>query len=137
MKASGQKSPEYWKTVVKPFIETVWPKTAEKHTPEIAGHFAEICVRSRADFPDAFGCLKAWLKPVRWASFIIEDLIEKNIHAHFPTESLSFVTLISKGQSYWRENSELQLYLDNLLKVAPTLSETAEYRKLRELLSNN
>ncbi len=125
---------DFWKNRVKPYFESIWPKQKKLTSgDEISDNFAELCLQTNEQFPDAYDMIGSWLKRTNSCGSVIRHLRKSGLCSKFPDESLKFLgnlvnDNLSHGSSYLEE-SLIEIEKSNAL-----LKENREFKRLTELV---
>ncbi|SOZ17278.1 anti-phage defense-associated sirtuin Dsr1 [Cupriavidus taiwanensis] len=132
IESSGEKRGDYWRDVIKPYIGGLWPKDAAFGTEKISRYFAELCIATGVEFPDALKTLRRWLLPVgNWAWVLKKAIAAGNINK-FPREYLELVASIVRAADPMGRDV-LPDFLAALLQAVPALRDAPDYRRLARL----
>lgn len=132
MEGSGDKAEVLWKETVQPFIETIWPKDADRKSDHISGQFAEICIAADSEFETAVQALLPYFEQTTWPDIILDKLTEKNLHRRFPKVSLDLIYRVVGEQPEYRARS-LEEVLQQIGDEDSRLKQRREFRRLREI----
>jgi hypothetical protein len=133
LEGAGEQREAYWHNRVLPYFKFIWPKSVDVITPAISESFARLCIEAREAFPEAFGQLKHWLKPVNHPDYLIDRLSESTIPRQFPTETLMFLNSIIGDDAQWLPQ-ELGQCLEEIKRANLKLVSDERYTRLNNLL---
>jgi hypothetical protein len=128
--SSGQRE-EYWKNRIRPFWQSIWPKSNDLVTETIASLVAKLCITNPEEFPIALFTLIDWLRPIEHPDFIVHKLYESGLPDRFPNESFRFLSTIIDHKS--KGARELTQCLDVIARVSPSLKQNSEFNRLRAI----
>ena len=95
LRGAADRRKEFWEFRVAPYLKSIWPKITPPMTPGNSRHFAQLCIVSNENFPEALDLLKNWLKPINHSGeYLIYELDKSNICQSHPIEALQFLHLI-------------------------------------------
>lgn len=134
IEAIGEKRAEYWREVVEPYIQRLWPKDAAFGTEKISRHFAEVCIATGTEFPNALKTLRRWLAPVRSWAWVLKKAIAAGNISQFPHEYLDLVAAIVQAPDPMARR-ELHDVLGAIVQADPALRSSPEFHRL-ERISN-
>jgi len=132
MDGAGEKSDVLWRESICPFILEIWPKSADRKSGQISGHFAEICIAAGKAFPDAVTTLLHYFEPIQWPTIILDKLVEKQLQHKFPKEALEMIERIIAGEPDFVPRS-IGRFLEDLGQAAPNLKRTRKFQRLKNL----
>jgi hypothetical protein len=129
--AAGETRHEYWVNRTWPYIRNVWPKSTDKHSPEVAAAFARICVAAGSAFDQAFEQLKDWLIKEDYPGLIVAELKASGQCTKFPETALRLLAAVVGGK--WPPTA-LAECMEQVRNAKPSLSASPEYVYLESLL---
>src|SRR5690606_19756258 len=129
LEGAGNQRADYWANRVAPYLRSIWPKTREHTSPNIAESLGRLCVAAQDAFPEAFTMLRAWLQPPAHPGFLVHQLHEADLCRQFPQPSLDFLDLVIGEQAQWPPG-DLGACLEQIRNVDPALENDARYERL-------
>ena len=129
LEGAGNQRADYWANRVAPYLRSIWPKTREHTSPNIAESLERLCVAAQDAFPEAFTMLRAWLQPPAHPDFLVHQLHEADLCRQFPQASLDFLDLVIGEQAQWPPG-DLGACLEQIRNVDPALENDARYERL-------
>jgi hypothetical protein len=130
---AGDESAEYWTNRVSSYLRTIWPRTRNNISAEIAESLGRLCVAAQDGFPDALELLRAWLQPASHPDFLVHRLHEAGLCGKFPKQALDFLNLMISDEIRWLPN-DFDACLEAIQTTAPELQADPRFRRLAELL---
>ena len=127
--SAGEKRVEYWKNRIRPYIEEIWPKSADVATRPIANSFARLCMNANDAFPDAVKLLKPWLSAATQSDVTIHEFRKTDLAKRFPENSLVFLDTILSERSFLLVE-DLKSTLTTIREVRPNLETDPRYERL-------
>jgi len=125
---AGEQREEYWKNRIQPFWKTIWPKSNEVASDNIASTLAGLCIAARGEFSSALTELVDWLRPVAHPDFVVDQLAASGLAKRFPEDALRFLDALIDDQ-IWAP-SKLQQCLDEIAEAMPALKQDSGYIRL-------
>jgi len=92
---------EYWQNRVKPYLNSVWPKSQIRVSATISQKLSQLVIASGAAFPDALKALRGWLLAAEHPQYTLRLLSDAQLCDEFPQDALTFLGLIIPGQPIW------------------------------------
>jgi hypothetical protein len=132
MEGAGDKAEALWQETVRPLIEKIWPKGADRRSDQISGHFAAVSIAANDEFPNAVEVLRPYFQPTSWTTILLGNLSEKHLHQRFPREALD-LTYRVVGESPRYPPRELDEILRQIGEANPKLKQLNMFKKLRAL----
>lgn len=129
IEGAADQSEEYWRNRLQPFWQLIWPKSRDLINPRIAESLARLAIAARGEFPSAFNAVKAWLRPIENADYIVHLLHESGLCGRFPAETLLLLDAVIADQPW--VPPELEQSLDEIGQTAPSLARDTKYQRLR------
>lgn len=129
LEGAGEQKEAYWENRLAPFWQSVWPKSANLASKNIAASFARLCVAAGTKFPDAFATLRSWLQPLTHPFRIFKLLKDSGICQRHPREALRLLVAIVDNHTYVPK--ELGQCLDQIVLELPDLGRDRDYQCLR------
>ena len=133
LEGAGEQRNAYWHNRVLPYFKSIWPKSVDVITPAISESFARLCVEAKEAFPEAFGQLKHWLKPVNHPDYLIDRLLESTFCREYPSDALEFLNAIIGNDAQWLPQELLQC-LEEIQNANKMLAKDERYIRLDDLL---
>jgi len=133
LKGAGDKRADYWKNRIVPYFDSIWPKTKDKTSSDIAVCFGRLCLATGESFPEAFNKLKHWLKPLTYPFSLIEDLRTSDLCRQFPEVSLEFLDWVLDEKGRYPARG-LDGCLKQVLETNPDLKNNKIYKRLANYL---
>lgn len=129
LEGAGDQRADYWTNRVAPYLRSIWPKTREHTSSNIAEDLGHLCVAAREAFPEAFSMLRAWLQPPPHPDFLVNHLYKADLCPQFPQLSLDFLDLVIGEQSQWPP-SNLLACLEQIRNADSAMESDARYERL-------
>ncbi|MEP4892461.1 MAG: anti-phage defense-associated sirtuin Dsr1 [Aliiglaciecola sp.] len=129
LSSAGDKYSEYWEHRLLPFIKKLWPKQ-QIITDETIKQLALLCISARSHFTEAFDLLKHDLKPIKDTDHIVRQIKKSDLTHQFPTEVLNLLSTLIDEPNF-RPPSKLKDCIENIVEVAPQLSDSQAYKHLK------
>lgn len=133
LEGAGEQRGEYWRNRVLPYFKSIWPKTIDVITPGVSESLARLCIADREAFPEAFGQLQHWLKPVSYPDYLIDRLLKSTLCRELPADALAFLNAIIGNDAQWLPQ-ELRQCLEEIQNANMMLAKDGRYIRLDELL---
>jgi hypothetical protein len=133
MEGAGEKAETLWRDSIRPLIQKIWPKSADKRSEQIAGSFAEICIYANEDFQEAISELTPYLQEILWSSTLLDKLMERDLHRRFPRNALDLIVRVANTSRIYRSDS-LKLFLDQTSEKEPGVKRLKIFKELTEML---
>jgi hypothetical protein len=131
---AGDRKEDHWINRTKPLLEAIWPKSAEKQSPDAAFAFAQICVNSGARFPEAVRIVKAFLVKTTNYHLALIRLAESDKASKYPEDTLDLLDRLIDERYEWPPD-ELAQCLEQISNANADLTQTLEYRRLSDYLA--
>lgn len=131
--ATGQ-TEESWINRVRPFITSIWPKSAQSHTSAIGNLFARLALATGSEFSTAVQFLGRWIRGAARPSAVLHLLEESKLTETQPDGVLQFLDLLYEDDVDYR-GAQLLGSLHDLQAAAPHLADDPRMRRLLELAS--
>ena len=128
---AGETGSEYWMNRTSPFFRDVWPKSADRKSPQVSHALARICVAAGSSFQHAFDQLSDWLVRDDNAGLAVVELAKSRHCVNYPETALAF--LLAIVGDHWPPTS-LADCLNQIRSAKPALATTPEYDRLERLL---
>ncbi len=129
---AGEQRVEYWSNRVRPYLQSVWPKSLNRKTQKISESLGIVCVAAQGGFPDALDKLKHWLQPLHYPGHLMRRLNDSGLCSQFPEPALDFLHRVTSDTPPWGE--DLGKCLNQIRSTKPELEDHQQFRKLRDLL---
>jgi hypothetical protein len=126
---SGDKKPEYWRNRIRPYLDSVWPKTETSRTPEVSKDFARLCIATGDAFPEAVQRLRPWLQPIQDYGYLVNMLAQTDSCRRFPAQALDWLASVIDTNCQWTP-PELRNCLDDIKTADPALADSTEFKRL-------
>ena len=126
---SGDRKSEYWRNRVRPYLDSVWPKTETSRTPEVSKEFARLCIATDDAFPEAVQRLRPWLRPFQDFGYLVNMLAQTDSCRRFPAQALDWLAAVVDTNWQWTPR-ELRNCLDEIQTTDPALANSADFRRL-------
>jgi hypothetical protein len=131
---NAEQKEEFWQTRIRPFWG-VWPKSANRISPQITRLLAQLVLDTGDEFHDAVELLKDWLhkpKPDQPESLVLY-LSKTDLCKRFPADGLTFLDQVVDQNRPWRQwQTSLRECLEFIAKAAPALVNDPRFQALRE-----
>lgn len=130
MEGVGEQREEYWKNRIRPFWQTIWPKSRDLVSSVIAGHLARMAIAAGNQFPAALSAIEPWLTPIEHPNYFVKLLEQAGHCRRFGQESLTLLSAIMSNQPWgW---DEIGHCLAEIVSGAPELTNDPRYCRLHE-----
>ena len=127
--SAGDQLADDWTNRIAPYLHTIWPKTRDNGSPEIAESLGRLCIAARDRFPDALAQLGAWLQSVAHPDFLVHLLHQADLCGKFPGHALEFLNRVIGGEVLWSP-SELGACLKTIETASPELNADPRFQRL-------
>ncbi|HEY2918093.1 MAG TPA: hypothetical protein VGK77_03760, partial [Candidatus Binatia bacterium] len=131
---AGDRHAEQWQNRIRPFIEGVWPKSAEKQSSEAASPFAQVCIRSGNKFPEAVKVVSPFLKRTKNYDLAVMQFSESDLACTYPAGALDLLDLLVDDAYPWPPD-ELSQCLKQISEADAVLTSSPKFRRLSEYIS--
>ena len=134
LKAAGEQRSDYWRNRVKPYFQSIWPKSHDFKSLEISASLARLCVAAQEVFPEAYEELRHWLQPLKEGDdfLVVLNLHEAKLSEQFPEDVLAFLDAIIRDECRFPP-TELTCCLEAIQKKRPDLERDRRFQRLSEL----
>ena len=134
LKGAGEQRVDYWHNRVKPYFQSIWPRSNDFRYPEISASLARLCIAAQEVFPEASEELRHWLQHLedREATSIVYNLHKAGLSEQFPEDTLTFLDAII-GEQYQFPANKLRDCLDAILEKRPDLARDRRFQRLSKL----
>lgn len=129
--AAGQRE-ENWSNRIQPFWERIWPKSLELKTERIADSLAQLALAAGKKFPVALKAIFDWLMPLEFSYSVMQSLADSGHCSLYPKDSLALLDAVTGEHHVFP--AELRKCLSSIVQSEPALRDTAQFRRLDELL---
>jgi len=126
---AGDQRDDYWRNRIRPFWQSVWPKSLELVTDVIAISLVKMCIAAGSEFPSALGVVLDWLRPIEHPHFVVHILWESGLCIRFPLDGLKLLNAVIGDQQWVPE--ELNKCLNVIQQAAPELERNDHFTRLR------
>ena len=135
LKGAGEQRDNYWHNRVKPYFQSIWPKSHDFKSLEISASLAQLCVAAQEVFPRAYKELRHWLQPLEeWDGFLVVlSLHEAKLSEQFPEDALAFLNAIISDDCKFLPD-ELSDCLKAILEERSDLESDEGFQRLFKLL---
>jgi len=133
LQGAAERRVEYWQNRAKPYFASIWPKSHDVRTPQVAEKLAQLVVASGGAFPDALATLRGWLLPIQHSHYTLSLLFEAGHCEAFPQEALAFLDLIVGSERMWAA-SELRKCLISVRKAWPEAVHDQRFVRLETIV---
>ena len=89
--SAGDQRADYWRNRVGPYLRSIWPKTPDVNSEEVAEGLARACVAAGDAFPEGFRQVRAWLRPLHYPEHVAHALHEAQLDRRFPEPALGLL----------------------------------------------
>jgi hypothetical protein len=135
LEGAGDQRSEYWRNRVLPYLRSIWPKSQDLVTPNIAEGFARLCIATKELFSEAVHELQHWLVPHN-ADLAVHLLQESGLCTRFPEAALTFLDSILGDATQWIPR-ELGRCLEQIENTNVQLRNDSRFQRLAEYLRRN
>lgn len=129
LEGAGDQRADYWANRVAPYLRSIWPKTREHTSPNIAESLGRLCVEAQEAFPEAFTMLRVWLQPTAHPDYLVHQLHKAGLCRQFPNPTLDFLDLVIGEQAQWPPG-DLDVCLEQIRNADAELENDARYERL-------
>lgn len=134
LESAGDQKEEYWKHRVKPLLDEIWPKSINKQSPIVSGHFARLPIAAGEEFPNALDTIQNWLTSTKQLHYIVLLLNRSKQCSRFPEASLDLLHRIV-GKDLWL-TADFGECLNDIADAMPDLKFDGNYLGLKQLYGN-
>jgi len=131
---AGDRKEDHWINRTKPLLESIWPKSAEKQSPDAASAFAKICVNSGARFPEAVRIVRPFIVKTTNYHLALINVAESDMASKYPQDTLDLLDRLVDERYEWPPD-ELAQSLEQISNANADLTQTLEYRRLSNYLA--
>lgn len=134
--SAGDQRADYWRNRVGPYLRTIWPKTPDVNSEEVAEGLARACVAAGDAFPEGFQQVRAWLRPLQYPERVAHSLHEAQLDTRFPESALELLHRIvgDEARGWFRD---LTACLAAVRAARQDLEDDARFRRLVDILRAN
>jgi hypothetical protein len=130
LEGAGDQREEFWENRFKPFWE-IWPKSADRFTPQISKSFALLVLATGSKFPEARKLLHSWHKDSDDPHVVVQKLNNSGLCSSFPDDALTFLFQVIDQERPWRRwQISLRECLKDIAKAAPELENNPSFQEL-------
>lgn len=129
VEGAGDQRGEYWANRVMPYLQRIWPKTAQVGPVGVSESLARLCISAKEFFPQALSKLRAWIQAAPHPDMLIRQVSSSNLSLTFPRETLEFLDLIVGDDGYLSPD-HLRGCLDQIAAIQPELELEASFVRL-------
>ena len=133
---AGDKRAEYWVHRVKPFIASIWPKSAAYRSSGVSMSLAEACVSAGDAFPDAVDTVMALLVQSEDYQSVANALAQSDLCLRYPEDTLKLLDAVVDENQRWPPE-DLKKCLKDVGQSAPELRDGVAFRRLLEYLQRH
>ena len=130
LEGAGEQREEHWKNRILPFWQTVWPKSLEIASMDIAEALARLAIAAGGEFPAAFSTVRNWLQPLEYPHYVVHPLQQSGLCTRFPEEALLLLHAIIENQPW--PPRELSECLKAISLAWPNAEQSPHYQRLSE-----
>ncbi|MXY40616.1 MAG: hypothetical protein F4Y62_12560 [Rhodospirillaceae bacterium] len=134
--SAGDQRADYWRNRAAPFLRSIWPKTPEAISMEIAESFAKACIAAGDAFSEALAQTRSWLQPLQFPDRIAHSIHEAQLDTRLPETTLELldrvVGEVVRGYVY-----DLSECLNAVRSAQPGLERDQRFERLQEVLRIN
>ena len=132
LEGAGDQREEFWENRFKPFWE-IWPKSADRFTPQISKSFALLVLATGSKFPEARKLLHSWHKDSDDPHVVVQKLNNSGLCSSFPDDALTFLFQVIDQKRPWRRwQISLRECLKDIAKAAPALENNPSFQELSD-----
>ncbi len=132
---AGEQRAEYWRNRVRPYLQSIWPKSSDRRTQAVSASLGRVCIAANEVFPEALEELQHWLQPPQDHDHLVFELQRSDICGKFPEEALDFLDRIVGDNLPPGSGSYLAKCLEVIGTKRPDLRNDHRFRRLNELSS--
>ena len=134
--SAGDQRADYWKNRAAPFLASIWPKTPDAVSVEIAESFARACIAAGDAFPEALAQTRSWLRPLQFPDRIAHPIREAKLDTRLPEAALELLDRVvgKAAQGYFLD---LPKCLKAIRSARPELERDQRFARLQEVLRIN
>lgn len=130
LEGAGEQREEYWVNRIRPYWQTIWPKSLLVASKAIAEQLAGLTIAARGAFPQALATVRGWLRPVEHPHYIVHRLHESGLCSLHPQDALTFLDAIIADQP-WAPR-ELRECLNDIVQAWPDAHRDNRYQRVME-----
>ena len=134
--SAGDQRADYWRNRVGPYLRSIWPKTPDVNSEEVAEGLALACVAAGDAFPEGFRQVGAWLRSLQYPERIAHALHEAKLDTRFPEPALELLHRIvgDEARGWFRD---LPACLTAVRAARQDLEGDRRFRRLVDILRAN
>lgn len=130
LEGAGEQRELYWNNRIRPYWQTIWPKSRQLASKAIAEPLARLAIAARGEFPATLGTVRDWLQPLEHPHYVVHLLHESGLCSRFPQDVLIFLDSIIADQPW--APKELRDCLRALMAAWPECQQDVRYQRLIE-----
>ncbi|BBO99303.1 hypothetical protein [Sulfuriferula nivalis] len=100
LEGAGEQREQYWNNRIRPYWQTIWPKSRPLASKAIAELLARLAIAARGEFPAALGTVRDWLQPLEHPHYVVHLLHESGLCSRFPQDVLKLLDSIIVDQPW-------------------------------------
>ncbi len=129
LEGAGEKRIEQWKHRVRPFWQTIWPKSRRVRSTGFAEQLAHCTIAAGVAFPAAVATFRDWFQPIGHSHYISTLLDEAGHCSIFPKEALIFLDSIISNQPDYITNEFINC-LNDIRRAWPEAETDPRFQRL-------
>ena len=133
LQGAGDRRTDYWRNRVRPYLQSIWPKSRNRRTLSISEGLGYVCVAAQGSFAEALDEIGPWLQPLQFPDRLAYELHEAEICNNYPLEALSFLDRIV-GSDLPLGSSYLTKCLDLIRLRDASLQGDDRFQRLANIL---
>lgn len=133
LEGAGDQRTDFWINRVTPYLRTIWPRSRDNISPNIAESLGRLCIAAQDAFPEALALLRAWLQPPTHPDYLVHRLHDAGHCGRFPEQALDFLRLVIGDQTQWPP-SDLGACLEAIRTAVPELGADQRFERLENYL---
>ena len=130
LEGAGEQREEYWANRIRPYWQTIWPKSRRVASKTIAEQLARLTISARGAFPLALATVRDWLQPVEHPHYLVHLLHASGLCSQHPQDALTLLDAIIADQP-WAPR-ELRECLNDIVEAWPDAHRDNRYQRLMD-----
>jgi hypothetical protein len=130
LQGAGEEREQYWHSHIRLYWQTIWPKSRQLASKNIAERLAHLAVSARSAFPSALETVRDWLQPLEHPYHVIQILCESGLCGVFPQDALTLLDAVITNQ-FWAP-VEINDCLTAVAKAWPEAHRDGRFQRLME-----
>jgi hypothetical protein len=130
VEGAGEQREQYWDNRIQPYWQTIWPKSRQFASNNMAEQLARLAISARGAFPSALRTIGDWLQPLESPDFVVHLLHESGLCSRFPQDALRLLDGIIADQPW--APTEIGDCLTAVVTAWPDAHRDGRYKRLME-----